>query len=333
LQLPDPATNQSVSQFHCLVSTSAIKDGRCSTLTQGCEAGVTSNGAKKAPAVRVYRGREKGAGNWCFEAHNETGRPIDVELVGTCCSPPLVEWVDHLDLRFIPSFIGCAPLTGPPKNPPAMKGNLAMLKPNGSSGAIGKSCITVPEDTKLSKLYCFLDGAMVQDSDLGSLGTPITHPDFGQVYIGRMSGRNLLRASRYAWKPSTNQTVKSNSKLWPTRELTAMKPSSLLIAALAAAAIAPAHAAKRAQVGGIITLPFQTLACFDLENTKELERTRAMDGLAAALRFVDRHPLPDNPAQQTGTFTNVCSRFGPSGTMYRVKKVRLDERRTDPVLH
>ena len=194
LQLPDPATNQSVSQFHCLVSTSAIKDGRCSTLTQSCEAGVTSIGAKKAPAVRVYRGREKGAGNWCFEAHNETGRPIDVELVGTCCSPPLVEWVDHLDLRFIPSFIGCAPLTGPPKNPPAMKGNLAMLKPNGGSGAIGKSCITVPEDTKLSKLYCFLDGAMVQDSDLGSLGTPITHPDFGQVYIGRMSGRNLAQS-------------------------------------------------------------------------------------------------------------------------------------------
>jgi hypothetical protein len=75
-----------------------------------------------------------------------------------------------------------------------MKGNLAVLKPNGSSGAIGKSCITVPEDTKLSKLYCFLDGAMVQDSDLGSLGTPITHPDFGQVYIGRMSGRNLAQS-------------------------------------------------------------------------------------------------------------------------------------------
>ena len=35
---------------------------------------------------------------------------------------------------------------------------------------------------------------MVQDSDLGSLGTPITHPDFGQVYIGRMSGRNLAQS-------------------------------------------------------------------------------------------------------------------------------------------
>ena len=100
-----------------------------------------------------------------------------------------------------------------------------------------------------------------------------------------------------------------------------MKPSSLLIAALAGAAIAPAHAAKRAQVGDIITLQVQMLGCFDLENTKELERTRAMDGLGAALSFVDRHPLPDNPAQQTGLFTNVCSRFGPSGTMYRVKKV------------
>ena len=100
-----------------------------------------------------------------------------------------------------------------------------------------------------------------------------------------------------------------------------MKPSSLLIAALAAAAIAPAHAAKRAQVGDIVTLPFQTLACFDLENTKQLERTRAMDGLGAALSFVDRHPLPDNPASKTDMFTNACGRLGPSGTMYQVKKV------------
>jgi hypothetical protein len=99
-----------------------------------------------------------------------------------------------------------------------------------------------------------------------------------------------------------------------------MKSSSLLIAAFAAA-ITPAHAAEPPQVGDIITLPVQTLACFDLDNTKELERTRAMDGLSAALQFVDRHPLPDNPAAGTGMFTNVCSRFGPSGTMYRVKKI------------
>jgi hypothetical protein len=97
-----------------------------------------------------------------------------------------------------------------------------------------------------------------------------------------------------------------------------MKPSSLLVAALATAAvITSTHAARPPQVGDIITLQVQTLACFDLE----LERTRAMDGLSAALRFVDRHPLPDNPAQGTGMFTNACSRFGPSGTMYRVKKV------------
>jgi hypothetical protein len=100
-----------------------------------------------------------------------------------------------------------------------------------------------------------------------------------------------------------------------------MKPSSLPIAALAATAITSAHAAKPPQVGDIITLQVQTLACFDLENTKQLERTRAMDGLSAALHFVDRHPLPDNPVPGTGMFTNVCSRFGPSGTMYRVKKV------------
>jgi hypothetical protein len=91
-----------------------------------------------------------------------------------------------------------------------------------------------------------------------------------------------------------------------------MMPSSLLIAALAAVAITPAYAAKPPQVDDIITLQFQTLACFDLENTKELERTRAMDGLSAALHFVDRHPLPDNPA---AGFTNVCSRFGPSGAI------------------
>jgi hypothetical protein len=97
-----------------------------------------------------------------------------------------------------------------------------------------------------------------------------------------------------------------------------MKPSSLLIAASAAAAIIPAHAAAPPQAGDLITLQDQTLACFDLQNTKELERTRAMDGLSAALHFVDRHPLPDNPA--AGMFTNVCSRFGPGGPMYRVKK-------------
>src|SRR5579871_6196285 len=100
-----------------------------------------------------------------------------------------------------------------------------------------------------------------------------------------------------------------------------MKPSSLLIPALVAAAITSAHATKQPKVGDIITLPVQTLACFDLDNTKELERTRAMDGLSAALDFVDRHPLPDNPAPGISAFANVCSRFGPSGTMYRVKKV------------
>lgn len=100
-----------------------------------------------------------------------------------------------------------------------------------------------------------------------------------------------------------------------------MKPSSRLVAAVAAAAITSAHAAQPPQVGDIITLQAQTLACFDLKNTKELERTRAMDGLSAALHFVDRHPLPDNPAPGTSMFSNVCSRFGPSGTMYRVKKV------------
>jgi hypothetical protein len=100
-----------------------------------------------------------------------------------------------------------------------------------------------------------------------------------------------------------------------------MKPSSLLIPALAAAAITSAHATRQPKVGDIITLPVQTLACFDLDNTKELERRRAMDGLSAALDFVDRHPLPDNPAPGIGAFSNVCSRFGPSGTMYRVKQV------------
>src|SRR5215469_795755 len=97
-----------------------------------------------------------------------------------------------------------------------------------------------------------------------------------------------------------------------------MKRLSLLIAALATTAITPAHAAKPPRVGDIITLQVQTLACFDLQNTKELERTRAMDGLSAALRFVDLHRLPDNPA--AGMFTNVCSRFGPGGPMYRVTK-------------
>ena len=99
-----------------------------------------------------------------------------------------------------------------------------------------------------------------------------------------------------------------------------MKPSPLLIAALGAA-ITSAHAAEPPQVGDIITLQVQTLACFDLENTKELERRRAMDGLSAALAFVDHHPLRDDAAPGNGAFTNVCSRFGPGGTMYRVKKI------------
>ena len=99
-----------------------------------------------------------------------------------------------------------------------------------------------------------------------------------------------------------------------------MKALSVLIAALATTAITAAHAAKPPRVGDIIMLPVQTLACFDLENTKELERTRAMDGLSAALHFVDRHPLPDNPASKTDMFTNACSRLGPGGTMYRIKK-------------
>jgi hypothetical protein len=100
-----------------------------------------------------------------------------------------------------------------------------------------------------------------------------------------------------------------------------MKRSSLLIAALAATAITSAHATKRPRIGDIITLQGQTLACFDLENTKELERARAVDGLSAALQFVDRHPLPDNPASGSGMFKNVCSRFGPGGTMYQVRNV------------
>ncbi|CCE05526.1 exported hypothetical protein [Bradyrhizobium sp. STM 3843] len=100
-----------------------------------------------------------------------------------------------------------------------------------------------------------------------------------------------------------------------------MKSSSLPIAAFAIAAITPANAAKQPQVGDIIGLPVQTLACFDLENTKELERTRAMDGLSAALRFVDHHPLPDNSATGTVKFNNACSRLGPSGTLYRIKTV------------
>lgn len=100
-----------------------------------------------------------------------------------------------------------------------------------------------------------------------------------------------------------------------------MKPSSLLASALASAALTSAHATERPQVGDIITLQAQTLVCFDLENTKELERTHAMEGLSAALGFVDRHPLPDKPAAGTGMFTNVCNRFGPSGTMYQVEKI------------
>lgn len=100
-----------------------------------------------------------------------------------------------------------------------------------------------------------------------------------------------------------------------------MKPSSLPIAALAAAAISAAHAAEAPHVGDVVMLQVQTLACFDLDNAKELERTRATDGLSAAEHFVDRHPLPDNPAPGTGTFANVCNRLGPSGTKYRVRKV------------
>jgi hypothetical protein len=45
-----------------------------------------------------------------------------------------------------------------------------------------------------------------------------------------------------------------------------------------------------------------------------------MNGLSAALHFVDRHPLPDNPASKTDMFTNACSGLGPGGTMYRIKK-------------
>jgi len=99
-----------------------------------------------------------------------------------------------------------------------------------------------------------------------------------------------------------------------------MKAISLPVAALAATAvITPAHT-KQPQVGDFITLPAQSLACFDLDNIKELERTRAMEGLSAALQFIDRHPLSDNP-EKAGMFANVCSRFGPGGTMYRVEKV------------
>jgi hypothetical protein len=64
---------------------------------------------------------------------------------------------------------------------------------------------------------------------------------------------------------------------------TAMKPPSLPIGALAATAISSAHAAKPSQIGDSITLQVQTLACFDLENTKELERTRAEGGRSAAI--------------------------------------------------
>jgi hypothetical protein len=101
---------------------------------------------------------------------------------------------------------------------------------------------------------------------------------------------------------------------------TTMKPSSLPIAVLAAAAITSVHAAERPQVGDIITLSSQMLACVDLENTKKLERTRAMDGLSAAMNFVDRHSPPDNPTSGTVMPSNACSRLGPGGTMYQVKK-------------
>ena len=69
-----------------------------------------------------------------------------------------------------------------------------------------------------------------------------------------------------------------------------MKPLSLLIAALAAAATTSADAAKPPKVGDIITLHAQTLACFDLENTKELERTRAMDGGRVAIAGRELRP-------------------------------------------
>jgi hypothetical protein len=134
--------------------------------------------------------------------------------------------------------------------------------------------------------------------------------------------RRRVNPRKRAWG-ARSETVAQGKGLKIVKGVpTAMKPSSLLIAALAAGAvITSAHAAKPPRVGDIITLQVQTLACFDLENTKELERTRAMDGLSAALHFVNRHPLPDNPAPGTGMFTNVCSRFGPSGMMYLVKKV------------
>ena len=98
-----------------------------------------------------------------------------------------------------------------------------------------------------------------------------------------------------------------------------MKSLSLLIAALAATAITPTYA-KPPRVGDILTLQTQTLACFDLEKTKELETTRATKGFSAAQQFVDDHPLPDNPASATDMFANACSRLGPGGTMYRVQK-------------
>lgn len=98
-----------------------------------------------------------------------------------------------------------------------------------------------------------------------------------------------------------------------------MKALSLLIAILAATAITPAEA-RSPQVGDTITLRSQALACFDLENVKQLERTRAVNGLSAAEQFVDSHPLPDNPASAANMFNNACSRLGPGGTMYRVQK-------------
>jgi hypothetical protein len=113
-----------------------------------------------------------------------------------------------------------------------------------------------------------------------------------------------------------------------------MKPSSLLIAALAAAAITSTHAAKPPQVGDIITLQVQALACFDLENSKELERRRATDGLSAALHFVDRHPLPDNPGPGDRD-VHQCLQplWSKRHDVPSQKGLRLDERRADPVLY
>jgi hypothetical protein len=112
-----------------------------------------------------------------------------------------------------------------------------------------------------------------------------------------------------------------------------MKPSSLLIAALAAAAITSTHAAKPPQVRDIITLQVQALACFDLENTKELERTRAMDGLSAALHFVDRHPAGQSRPGDRDIHQCLPPLWSKRHDVPSQKGLRLDERRADPVLY